>query len=65
MTKYKIGDQVVVCPNKELKKGIIVEAKKTQGIDSYSLHFPCGFGGKMAWYSNSEVMLIYSPAYQK
>lgn len=36
------------------KTGIIVKAKKTQGIDNYSVHYPCGFGGKAAWFTNKD-----------
>jgi len=38
--------------------GIIIDAHKTQGIDNYSLHYPNGFGGKMAWFSNKDLELI-------
>ena len=37
------------------KVGIITDAHKIQDIDNYSLHYPCGFGGKVAWFNNKDL----------
>lgn len=39
------------------KIGIVIKAHKTQDIDNYSLHYPCGFGGKVAWFGNKDLNL--------
>lgn len=40
------------------QQGIIINAHKTQKIDHYSLHYPNGFKGKMAWFHNKDLKLI-------
>lgn len=42
--------------------GIVREAHKTQGIDSYAL---ADIKGKVAWYDNDQLELVYRPFYEK
>jgi hypothetical protein len=42
--------------------GIVREAHKTQDIDNYAIE---GIKGKVAWYNNDQLELVYRPLYEK
>lgn len=65
---FNVGDQVLTQPDKlhdnKPHKAIVKSVSKTQGIHTYSLHFPDGYGGKSAWYEDIDLELIYRPDYK-
>ena len=67
-TLFDVGDLIQTYPDRNHDNmphfAIIIKAIKTQGIDSYIVFFPDGYGGKSAWYSNDELQLVFKPDYK-